>query len=417
MDHPRLRPHYGWIILAMGTLAVFGALGLGRFGYTAVLPDMQADLGLGNTQAGMLATANLIGYLILSALGGALASRYGARLLITAGLVLAGLGMVMTGLSGGLLSAALWRALTGMGSGASNISVMGMLTAWFAARRRGLATGIAVAGSSVGMIFTGLAVPHILAAYKEGWRICWFVFGGITFLLALGSYLFLRNKPSGKGLAPHAAGRAAEPAAGEPAAKIPWRKIYRSAQVWHLGLVYIAFGLSYIIFMTFFVKRLVADAGYTKQAALGLYMAMGWSSLFCGVIWGALSDAIGRKRVLLIVYLIQSASFGLFALAPNRACFALAAVLFGLTAWSIPAIMAAACGDILGARLAPAALGFITLFFGLGQALGPSLAGAMADAAGSFRPAFLLASAVALVGALGAGLLKPGYQENEFTAS
>jgi MFS family permease len=69
--------------------------------------------------------------------------------------------------------------------------------------------------------------------------------------------------------------------------------------------------------------------------------------------------------------------------------------------------MAAACGDVLGPRMAPAAFGFITLFFGVGQAIGPSVAGAMADASGSFVSPLLLASGVALVGALGAATLRP----------
>jgi len=61
--------------------------------------------------------------------------------------------------------------------------------------------------------------------------------------------------------------------------------------------------------------------------------------------------------------------------------------------------------DLLGARLAPAGLGFVTLFFGIGQALGPSAAGAVADAAGSLGPAMLLAAGVALLGAIGSLLL------------
>jgi hypothetical protein len=68
--------------------------------------------------------------------------------------------------------------------------------------------------------------------------------------------------------------------------------------------------------------------------------------------------------------------------------------------------MAAACGDALGPRLAPAALGLITLLFGIGQAVAPSIAGAMADATGSFDSAFLLAAGVALLGALGAFSLR-----------
>jgi MFS family permease len=136
-------------------------------------------------------------------------------------------------------------------------------------------------------------------------------------------------------------------------------------------------------------------------------MLMGWASVLCGLIWGAVSDVIGRKGALIIVYLIHAVSFSLFALWPAAPGFTISAILFGLTAWSIPAIMAATCGDVLGPRLAPAALGFITLFFGVGQAIGPSVAGRMADLAGSFYPAFLLAGGVSLVGALGAALLRP----------
>ena len=93
------RIHYGWVVLATGTLVVFGCLGLARFGYSVVLPAMQTALGMDNTQAGMLATANLIGYLGLSAIGGALASRFGPRAVIAAGLGLAGVAMVLTGLA------------------------------------------------------------------------------------------------------------------------------------------------------------------------------------------------------------------------------------------------------------------------------------------------------------------------------
>lgn len=56
-----LRLHYGWAVLAMATLVVFGSLGLARFGYTMVLPDMQAGLDIDNSQTGVLATANLVG--------------------------------------------------------------------------------------------------------------------------------------------------------------------------------------------------------------------------------------------------------------------------------------------------------------------------------------------------------------------
>ena len=99
----------------MGTLVVFGSLGLARFGYTMVLPDMQAGLGIDNAQTGALATANLIGYLTLAVIGGVVAARYGPRVVIAAGLAVEGAGMVLTGLATSFPEAAAWRVLTGMG--------------------------------------------------------------------------------------------------------------------------------------------------------------------------------------------------------------------------------------------------------------------------------------------------------------
>lgn len=401
------RFHYSWIILVMGTLVVFGSLGLGRFSYTAILPAMQIELGMDNMQAGMLATANMIGYLVLSVIGGAMASRYGPRVVITVGLALAGVSMLFTGLVNGFAAASVWRALTGIGSGASNVPVMALLAAWFVPRRRGLAAGIAVAGSSVALIFIGPLVPHILDAYgKNGWRICWFIFGGATLLLAICSFLILRNRPSDIGIKPLGADKEESIPDFQPKG-LQWANVYRSAKVWHLGLVYIAFGFSYIIYMTFFIKHLVAEGGYSQESAGRLFMLMGWFSLFCGLIWGAVSDIIGRKGALTIVYLIHTLSFSLFALWSSPFGFTLSSILFGLSAWSIPAIMAAYCGDMLGSKLAPAALGFITLLFGIGQAVGTSVAGVIAHAANSFSPAFLLASGTAFLGALGSLLLRP----------
>lgn len=400
------RLHYAWVILTMGTLVVFGSLGLARFGYTVILPSMQLSLDLDNTQAGFLATANLVGYLTLSILGGALASRYGPRRVITIGLALAGAGMLLTGFSKTFYSAALWRGLTGIGSGASNVPAMSLMSAWFVSRRRGFASGIAVAGSSIALILVGIFVPPLLGSNAEvGWRITWWGFGAITIMLALLGWVLLRNNPKDVGLNPLGL-RPDQALPALQAGPMQWGRVYRSFAVWHLGFVYVAFGFSYIIYLTFFHKRLITEGGYTQESAGTLFMTMGWFSLFCGLIWGVVSDWIGRKKALFCVYLIHALAFTLFGIWNHPVSFLISAVLFGLTAWSIPAIMAATCGDILGPQLAPAALGFITLFFGVGQAIGPSIAGAMADSSSSFVPAYALAGVIAFLGAMGTLLLR-----------
>jgi MFS family permease len=364
---------------------------------------MQSGLSLDNTQAGALATANLAGYLVMAAVGGALASHIGPRLVIASGLAIVGFSMFMTGLSDSFYSAAAWRCLTGVGSGAANIAVMGMLSSWFPANRRGLAAGIAVSGSSLALIIVGPLVPYLISIYgPDGWRFSWRLFAAASMTVAFICLLLVRNRgPAALSLSTPYAGTSS-PAPFEPPSL---SNVYRSWPVWHLGLVYVAFGFSYIIFLTFFVKHLVASGGYTRSSAGNLFMAMGWASLLGGFIWGAISDRIGRRNTLVIVYIIHTISFTLFGITTSNAGFTLSALLYGLTAFSIPAIMAAACGDVLGQRMAPAALGFVTLFFGIGQAIAPSIAGAIADVSGSFSSAFLLAAFVALSGAIGSATL------------
>lgn len=414
--------HYGWIVLAVATLSVFGVLGLGRFGYTMVLPSMQKGLGLSNTLAGSLATANLVGYAAMSLLGGALAARFGTRAVLPVGVAIAALGMALTGVAHGFAEAAGWRVVTGIGTGLANVPATALAGAWFARRLRGVASGVVVSGSSIGLIVVGPLVPRVLGATgPDGWRIIWWIYGGIAAVIAVVAYALLRNRPADLHLLPVgtvesavAPSMAAEPPGPTVAPKAPpeaapgraqWRVIFRSSIVWHLSLVYFCFGLAYLAFMTFFTKHLITAGGYTPRAAGDLFMLLGWCTLISGSLWGGISDRIGRKWALAGVYLIQAASFVLFGLWETPTGFTTAAVIFGLTAWSVPAIMAATCADVFGARLAPAALGFITVFFAVGQAVGPAVAGAIADATGSFVPAFLLAGAVAVLGAAAAATL------------
>jgi MFS family permease len=133
---------------------------------------------------------------------------------------------------------------------------------------------------------------------------------------------------------------------------------------------------------------------------------VGGLSVFCGVIWGSISDRLGRSRGSALAYLVLGLSYIVYALVKVKFGFYLSAVLFGFTAWSIPTIMAAAAGDYVGPRLAPAGLGFITLFFGIGQALGPVLGGYIADVTRSFTVPFLVAGGISLTGMVFSFFLK-----------
>ena len=229
----------------------------------------------------------------------------------------------------------------------------------------------------------------------------WYALGALGLAACALCAIFVRNHPGEMALAPLGE------SAGEQAASgaLNWGSVYRSGLLWKLALIYCAFGFSYIIYSTFFIAHLVRDGAFTPAAAGMLWMQVGFVSLPSGFIWGSISDRFGRRIALVCVFVLQAASFSLFGLSHAPAAMYASALLFALTAWSIPALMAALAGDTFGARLAPAALGLMTIIFGAGQALGPWCAGALADATNSYSTAFVIAGAVALIVGAGGALM------------
>jgi len=395
--------HYGWVVIFMGLLTTIAAHGFGRMSYTIILPAMKDGLHFNYTQLGLLGTGNFIGYLTMAIIGGFLAARFGTRIVITSALILMGITMILTGLAQSFGFAFTMRLLTGLGNGASYVPAMALGSAWFTMKNRGFATGIVSAGIGTGTLISGLVVPPILAAFgQNGWRFSWYILGGTVLVISGIVFGFVRSRPEEKGLQQVGAEETkAAPAASSntsKAASLQWTSVIKKGAVWHLGVVYFFYGLSYIIYMVFFAAYLVQEMGFTPEAAGGLWALVGGLSIFCGVIWGSISDRLGRSKGAALAYLALGISYIIYALIKAKFGFYLSAVVFGLTAWSIPTIMAAAAGDFVGPRLAPAGLGFITLFFGIGQALGPVLGGYLADLTKSFTLPFLVAGGISFIG-------------------
>ena len=409
------RLHYGWVVIFMGLLTTIAAHGFGRMSYTIILPAMKDGLGFDYTQLGLLGTGNFIGYLSMAIIGGFLAAHFGTRIVITAALILMGITMILTGLAQSFGWAFTMRLLTGLGNGASYVPAMALGSAWFTVRHRGFATGIVSAGIGVGTLISGLVVPPILLAFgAEGWRFSWYILGGAVLLISVIVYRYVRSNPEEKGLRQvgeqHIETSQTASSANEQAPSAKWTDtitgVVKIGSVWYLGGVYFFYGLSYIIYMVFFAAYLVKEIGLNPEWAGGLWALVGGLSIFCGVIWGKISDLIGRSRGAALAYFVLGLSYIIYALIKVKFGFYLSAVLFGVTAWSIPTIMAATAGDFVGSRLAPAGLGFITLFFGIGQALGPALGGYLADTSGSFTLPFVVAGVISLAGMVLAFYLK-----------
>jgi len=385
--------HYGWIVVFMGMLTTIAAHGFGRMAYTIILPAMKDGLAFDYTQLGLLGTGNFIGYLTMAIIGGFLASRFGTRIVITFALFVMGVTLILTGLAQSFGFAFSMRLLTGLGNGASYVPAMALGSAWFAMKHRGFATGIVSGGIGAGTL--------ILASYgNEGWRYAWYYLGGAVLVIAAVVFLFVRSRPEEKGLQQVGEEKSDGPGpSGTSVSTLDWGLVYKKGAVWYLGVTYFFYGLSYIIYMVFFAAYLVNEMGLSQEWAGGLWALVGGLSVFCGIIWGGISDRLGRGKGAAFAYLVLALSYMVYALVKIPLGFYLSAILFGLTAWSIPTIMAATAGDLVGPRLAPAGLGFVTIFFGTGQALGPAIGGYLADTSGSFTIPFLVAGGISLMGA------------------
>jgi len=417
---PRARPRYRWAVLAMAFMGVFGALGFGRFGYSAVLPAMQKGLHLSSAAAGSLASWNLIGYTVMSAVGGVLSQKVGPRKVITAGIMLSAAGMLATGFVHSLAGASAARLLTGIGNGLVLVPSISLMAAWFESRRLGLASTIVPSGSSLTLVVVGLAAPALIHAGGEnGWRITWYVFAGATFAIGVLGYLVQRDRPAGAGVGTLSEIELDEHAPPAIRARLSppsfhLRPVVRSKYAWHAGAVYLLYGIAFLLYFTFFQKRLTTDLGYSSQTAGYLFMLLGVAGLAGGMYWGSFSDRFGRERTLALNLFLAGIGAFLFGAHTGLAGLIASAILFGSTGLSFPGLMGAACADRFGPKLASASLGLITILVGAGQAIGPLIGGAMNDALGSLASSYVFSGAVFLVAAVGALLLPKGADYRDY---
>jgi MFS family permease len=413
-------PRYRWIVLVAAFFGVLGTIGFGRFGYSAILPSMQEDLGITSAAAGALASWNLGGYTVMAAVGGFLAARLGARKVATAGIVITAAGMLLTGLSNGVPAASAARLLTGLGTGMVLVPLITLMAAWFHSRQLGLASSIVSSGAALALIVAGLAVPAIISSGgSDGWRLAWYFFAGTAICIGILCAVVQRDRPEEAAPGRPEAATSESPATGGGSSRmslramarqtaLDFKKIVRSGFTWHLGFIYLLYGFAFLIYMTFFQKRLTADLDYSSKAAGYIFLLVGLGGFLGGALSGSVSDRIGRGRALALMCLVMGAAAALFGWWPALPGLLISAFILGLAGMGFPGVVGAGCGDQYGPVLASAGLGLVTIFTGVGMVFGPYLAGKLADLTGSLTWSYTLACGVFVVAAAVSSRLPQG---------
>jgi MFS family permease len=160
-------------------------------------------------------------------------------------------------------------------------------------------------------------------------------------------------------------------------------------------VMYFIFGFAYNIYATYFVAYMVEEIRLTEKTVGDIWAIFGWMCTGSGLIWGFISDRLGRRKALLWNNGMISLAVLLPLLLHQTPFLALSAFLFGLTFLGTVTIIAASVGDQVVEKRA-SVYGLVTLIHGIGQFLGTTIGGYLKDLTGTFQLTFI----VSLIGFL-----------------
>jgi len=380
-----------WLIVLGLSLGPAVSNGFARFAYGLVLPAMRDDLGWTYTAAGWINTANAIGYLLGALLALGLISRLGASFLFIAGMALTALALIMSGLTQDFWLLSFWRVIAGIGGAPVFIAGGVMASALFAGDKAKNALAIAVyfGGGGIGMIICGGALPYMVDWFGIGvWPLTWVLVGVLSYLCFIPGYW--------------AAAAAPEP---PPSPKGEAGRLPNSA-MFCAEAAYFCFGLGYVIYVTFLIAWLHYQGAGTgliawTWAIMGLAVWLSpfaWSRILAGAEGGraiALTSlAVGLG---ILIPLIDRSIIGVTA----------SAVLVGGSFFMVPTSVTTFSRKNLPQEQWGKAMALFTVIFSVGQIIGPTGAGYLADLTGDNTAGLGAAGCILLLGAVFGALQKP----------
>jgi len=373
-------------ILIAAILIIFASIGLGRFSYGMILPDLQSSLAISTTQAGFIGTANFIGYLIAIFFVSSFYKKYSSNLLISISLFLQALSMFMMTLFSNYLIISFFYSFSGFFAAISNVSIMIYIAHIIPSHMKGKALGIVVTGIGFSIIFSGFMVPLIESFISnEAWKISWILFGVLVFCIALFVKIGLPNDTSKQ--THHAKPKTS-------------KELFQSLKFYKIALLYLLFGITYVVYVTFFVTASIEKYQISTHEAGYFWSVLGTMSLLSGPCFGYLSDKIGTYKTFIIIYIFLSISYVLIALNLHASILWVSAVLFGLSAWAVPSLITVLSTQEFSIENTAKVFSLATLVFSAGQIIGPLGAGYLYDIYNSFSNVFILCAILTSIAAI-----------------
>lgn len=366
-------------------LALVMATGpLGLYAISALAPVIARDLGLSSGRLGLLALVSYGAAALSAIISGRLVDRFPPRrvqLLLFAG---AGLTLVLIAVSQRFWLLIVAMFISGVAQSATNPVTNKLISEEVAQGRQGTIVGIKQSGVQLGQFFTGSALPPL--ALLLGWRPA--VATGLILVLG-GLWLTIRCVPPRTAPNTHAAEGADAPTRSLPLVRLA---------------LYTFCNAALVAMVNVHVPLYAHDAvGLSPGLAGGTAALIGGLGVAGRIAWGRAAErspsyvgplqALAALSLLSAVLLWAAATFGGWVLLAGT-------ILFALSALPGNAVAMFAVIRSAGRRRTGAATGVMMLALYSGFTAGPSLFGLLVDVSGSYRPGWLLATAVAVASCL-----------------
>jgi MFS family permease len=402
---------YGWVVVLVCFLVLCVNFGVRlSFGIFFEALTRGGEFGWTRADTAGVFSLSVLVQAFTSALVGWLLDRFGARWVYAIGLLILGGGLALTSRIHSLLDFYLaFGLLTGLGTAVLGLTIHGtMVSRWFDRRGpRGLAIGVAYAGTGIGILLLAPLLEAVIAA--AGWRSAYLLLAGLALAVALPvSLLLLRDSPSALGLRPQGLPSESDaPASARHAPERRWSlaEALRTPAFWLLMVAGVC-SLYTLRMVTVHQVAHFVDRGVPRATAAAVFGGAGLITAASYIGFGLLSDRIGREGSFYLGAAAQAAALVMLLLLPAGApvpyLYAYA-LLWGVGEGSRSGLLTSIASDRFAGPELGAIVGSLGAFFGLGAALGSWTGGLIFDGLGSYTPALLSAIAATALACLCVG--------------
>ena len=394
---------YGYIVVVLCFLIMLVSFGLMDSFGVFVKPLLNE---FGWTRATTSAAYSL-SFLIFGFVGiaiGALTDKFGPRVILTACGLCLGLGYLLMSQVNSLWQLYLFEGIIiGIGMSALYAPVLSLIARWFI-QRRGLMTGIVLAGLGIGQLVAPPVISRLIFTYD--WRITYICLGIAVLLVVVIATQFLKRDPSVIGQLPYGADVNKQQVMESGDKSYSLREAASTIQFWVLVGLKFCYGY-YMFSIVIHIVPHATDLGISSVNAANILAISGVAIVIGSFGLGRLGDKLGPRRVFIICFIIAIASLLWLMIARELWMLYLFAIFIGLANGGNVASDSPLVARLFGLKSMGSIVGISSCAFSIGAALGPIITGYVFDSTGSYQQAFMICAAFSVLGIVMASIMRP----------